>query len=213
MGLASLGAAGVRGGYSVAQQGNRALRRIGRTVKRTRSSGTQTIVRTVPPNGFSLVAGEAALSLAPVLSWVQTTDLTGMYDQYKLDSIRIRLIPRFDPAQSGVTNNTCVWVAMASDPTGQVTAPTFSQTVAFQNAKVGPLVAGKEFVYTFRPRPINALAAGSFAVNETDWLILSAGGINVAHNNLLINVKSMNTSAVTSYDYILEYHIRVRGLN
>lgn len=213
VGLAQLGAAGARGGMSLARQANRAAKRAGRNVTRTRNYGTLTITRAVAPNTFTLVAGEAAGNLAPVLSWAQTSDLTAMYDQYKLVKVRIRLIPRYDPAQSGVTNNSDVWVAMACDPTGQVTAPTWAQVAAFSNAKVAPLVAGREFSYTFKPKATNSLSAGNYAVNESDWIILSAGGINVPHNNLIYDIKSGNSSAVTAYDYVLEYTIVVRSVS
>jgi len=160
------------------------------------------------------VAGEASGQIIPTLGWIENSDLLALYDQYKINWIRIRLIPRFDPGQSGVVNNSDVWVAMACDPANQVSTPTFLQVTAYGNAKVAPLLSGREFTYTFKPRPVNTLAAGNYGVVDgNSWLIANAGGASVLHYNLIWNIKSGDTSSTTSYDYVLEYNISLRTIS
>lgn len=171
---------------------------------------TVTMTRTTAPATITLVAGEAAGSMQQALTSVQYTDLVGMYDQYRINWAKIRIIPRYDPGQSGVTNNTDVWIAAGSDVTNQVTTPTFLQVTAFDNSKVAPLLAGKEFQYTFYPKAMNALISSQFAVNSTDWLILSTGGAGTLHSNLIYNIKSGNAASVSTYDYVVEINFSVK---
>jgi hypothetical protein len=198
--------------YTGAVLANRGVRRLGRSVRRTRDSAQMVLTRSAQPVTVSLVAGAYSGIVSPTLGLVQTSDLIAMYDQYKIIGVKVTMIPLYDPGQSGITNNTDIWVSMSCDPTAQVTAPTWLQVTAFENARSGPLVAGKPFTYTFRPRAINTLAAGSFAVNNSDWLILSgpAAGTSVPHERLLINLTSNLAANVTSFTYKLDITFAVK---
>ena len=134
-----------------------------------------------------------------------------MYDQFKINWCKFRLIPRYDPGQSGVTLNAQPWIITACDPTQQVTTPTFAQVAAFDNSKCGPLLAGKEFDYTFSPKVINTLAAGNAAVNQSDWLILSPAGLAATHGSMLYDIKTLLTTSVREYDYVIEINFSVRA--
>ncbi len=204
------GAAIGRTGVSLASQGLRAGRRLRNGRGRLRKHPPMTFTRTSTLSPIVQTAGEAASSIAVTLNMVQTADLIGMYDEYKINWVKFRLQPRYDPGQSGITNNNNNWVAAACDVTGQVTTPTFVQVTAFDNYKLQPLTTGRQFVYTFRPKAINALQAGNLAINRNDWLILSASGAAVPHQLLLYVIKSLNSSAVLAFDYLMEINFSVR---
>lgn len=188
----------------------RAVRRAGRRVSRTRAYPAFTMTRHTSPFSVSLTAGSYTAATTVNLSAVQVSDLIAMYDMYKINWVEFRLIPNYDPAQSGVTNNTDVWVAAACDPTGQVTAPTWAQITAFEGHRVAPLLAGREFRFRFKPRAINALQAGNYAINNNDWLILSSSGAAVAHQSLIWNIVSNSASNVTSFSFTFAINFSVR---
>lgn len=188
----------------------RGAKRVGRSVRRTRRSRTTTFTRTVAPGYWTLTAGVFSGSLDVALSGVQTSDLIAMYDQYKINYVDLHIMPRFDPAQSGVTNNAQCFGAFACDPTGQVTTPTWIQVTAFANAKVAPLVAGRSVRYRFRPRVINTLSGGNYSVNTSDWLVCSAAGVALPHLRLLANITSTLTTDTNGFDYVLSINFTVK---
>jgi len=143
------------------------------------------------------------------LGLVQIADVQAMYDMYKVDRVTLHLQPRYDPGQSGVTNNTNVWVIAACDPTNQLVPPTWAQIGAFDGAKLGSLGSGKTFSYSFSPKATNALASGNVAA-ATDWIYLSAAGYNIAHHNLMLGIQSGNTSDVLQFDYVWEITFSVK---
>ncbi len=190
-------------GYSATRRATRALRRP-RNPTRTQRMPSSTFTRSTNPVSVPLTAGEYSAVISPTLSMFQTTDVIGMFDQYKINWVEITVMPSFDPGQSGVTNNSQVFVAAACDPTGQTTGtPTISQITSFSGSKLQPLTAGSVFKYRFVPRAVNSLAAGAYAVNAADWLILSTNGATVPHQSLLLDIKTSNTLSVVKYDYVL----------
>jgi hypothetical protein len=208
----SVGAASAlgRGAYTGAVLGSRAVCRRLAGPGRRRSARPLTLSRTTAPGAVTLVAGQGVLTSSPALNLVTTTDLAAMYDQYKINWMEIRLIPGYDPGQSGVTNNADVWVIAACDPTGSLSAPSWGQLAEFDNHKVAPLVAGREFRYRFRPKCVNALAAGNVAVNASDWLFLTSAGVGVAHNQLGLVVLSASPSSTLTYTYVIEINFSVK---
>lgn len=202
-------AAAAQAAISGSRRGWRAVNRR-KDSKRVRRQPVLTMVRTSAPFTATMIAGEASGQFAPTLSAVQTTDLIGMYDEYRINWMEFVLIPRYDPGQSGVTNNADAFIAACCDVTGQLSSPTFTQVTAFDNAKVSPLQAGKSFTYRFKPKAINALAAGSYAINSTDWLILSTAGAAVAHNQLGFNIKTPLATSVLPYDYVIRVCFSVK---
>lgn len=198
-----------KGAYSLAKQAGRAARRARSGTGRPTRSRPLTLTRTSLPLPIVQTAGEANGAVTITLNQVQTTDLIGMYDEFKINWVKFRVQPRVDPGQSGITNNTQNWVAAACDVTGQISSPNFTTVTALDNHKVSQLTQ-REFIYTFTPRAINALQAGNLAINRNDWLILSTAGAAVAHQSLLYNIKSLNTSAVLAFDYLLEINFSAR---
>lgn len=208
----SLGAASALGqsAYTGAVLGSRAIRRRLARQGRLRGARPLTLHRTTAPAAVNLVAGQGTLTLSPALNLLNTLDLAGMYDQYKINWMEIRLIPGYDQGQSGVTNNADVWVIAACDPTGSLSAPSWNQLAAYENHKVAPLVAGREFRYRFRPKATNAIAAGNLAVNNTDWLFLTSPGVGVAHHQLGVSILSANPNSVLTYTYVIDVNFSVK---
>lgn len=206
--LMQAAAAAAGSAVSAGKRLNRRLRR-GKNVQRLRRA-TLTMTRTTAPFSISLVAGVGSGVYAPTLGACQTSDLIAMYDEYKINWMEFILIPRYDPGQSGVTNNSDVFVVAACDVTGALSAPTFTQLSAFDNSKVAPLQAGKSFRYRFVPRAINTLASGNYAVNQSDWIILNASGVNVPHNQLGFVIQTPLATNVLAYDYIVRINFSVK---
>lgn len=181
-----------------------------RNPRRTRGIGAITLVRETQPNGFSLTAGSFAGSLDPILSSVQTSDLVGMYDQYKINWVEVVFVPRFAPENSGIVNNTNLWITTACDPASQLSAPTWTQVTSYDGHSCGIMNGSKPFVYRCRPKPVNAMAAGNFGLNDESWIALSAGGIGVAHPRIYYNVRSNDASCVVPVDYMIRLSITVK---
>jgi hypothetical protein len=133
-----------------------------------------------------------------------------MYDEYKINWVKVHVFPVVSPSNSGVVNNPQAVVSLACDVTGQIVAPTVAQIGAFDNYKAHMLGSGAEMVYTFSPKAINALQAGNLAINRNDWIILSAAGIAVAHQSLLMNIKTTLAAAVVSFSYYTEINFSVK---
>jgi hypothetical protein len=207
--LASLAMAGGKAAYTGSRLAVTAARRRGSRRPTNRRRRSTVINRFSSQGTFSLVAGAYSGFVDPTLSLVQTTDLIAMYDAYRVNWVEIELSPGYDPAQSGVTNNSILNVWMACDEAAHYTAPTILQTGAFENAKHKVMVAGSTFKYRFYPKPVNVLAAGNYGVEE-GFLTLSAGSIGATHQRLYINVITAAASTIP-VEYTLKFNVTLRG--
>lgn len=197
-------------GLSLAKQAGRAARRVGRNARRTGSSPQLTLTRTTAPFSITLVAGEASGLNDATLNAVQTSDLIAMYDQYKINYVDAYFMIRADPGNSGVVNSTNLWITTACDPVGNYTAPTWTQVSSFQNSQTGTLQSDRVYRYRYSPRAVNSLAAGSFAVNTSDWIFLNSTGVTVPHQRLYWDIKSTNTSNTGVVECSLAYNFSVK---
>lgn len=186
----------------------------GRMTARTPRTGqakSLVITRSSIPYLYSLTAGALNTVVDPALSYIQYSDLTGVYDRFKILSVEALITPNYDPGQSGVTNNSIIALYLACDPGQHYTTPTVLQTGAFDNHKVFQLVAGKTYRYRFTPKAANALAAGNLASTE-DWLFSSASGAGVGHSRLCISAVSQNASDVLGFTIVYRMKVAFRGV-
>lgn len=150
----------------------------------------------------------------------ETSDLQQVYSLYRLVKVVMRLVPRVDPANSGLSNNWQAVVAAASDPEDQATPTSITGVTAYDNSRQAFVNSGQVFKYTFYPKAANsvdingtATAIGSYG-RMNPWLRLNATGITVPHYNLIIGVTTGTATTTTlNFDYILDYHFDVHGLS
>ena len=167
-------------------------------------NGVKRFVRTSAVKSFSISASTTAFgSFNCLLSDVQTSDLTPQWRLYRIRKIVMKLVPRVDTANSGVTNNYSIYAAAACDPESTSAPTTIQQITAYDNSHEKFLPSGSVFQYTFYPKVTNsvdisgvATAAGSYAMNP--WLRLDATGITVPHLSLKYGLATESTSTATS---------------
>jgi hypothetical protein len=157
------------------------------------------------------VAGALSTSVDFNIGLGQTTDLTGQWDQYRVNWVEFIFTPEFDPGQSGVTNNAVITVYTACDPAAHYASPTAAQIGAFTNHKVTSLVSTKVGRYRFKPKAVNTLAGGNFA-NTTDWLQCTTAGVAVAHQRLLIAATTQVAADVLSFTGYYRYSVTLKGV-
>lgn len=199
---------------NVAMRGTRLARRgrQGKPKRYTQADGRiERHVRVSGTAAVSLLAGSYSGHFDFSLASVQWADIVAMYDQYKIDKVEFHLIPVYDPGQSGIANNTDVVVYAACEPSGELTTPTPLQVGAFSNCKVQPLLAGKEFIYTFKPKALNNLTGGNFALSN-DWLICSNQGVTVPHKRLLLHIASNNLSSTQAYQFYSKIYFSTKNV-
>jgi hypothetical protein len=204
--------AGATFGYNTGARATRAARRAFGRRGRTRSAATTLVVREKAPAALTMVAGEISNTFSIFLNSVEFADLQAAYDCYKIEWAEAVFQLQDDPGD-GVVAGKNAWIVCGNDTTGQTTTPTFTQVSAFENHKTGTLSSGKTFTYRFAPKALNALATGNFAVNQSDWLVLSTAGAAVSHNSLLVNIKTTDTASVQKVDYIIRLGIRVKQMS
>jgi hypothetical protein len=204
--------AGATVGASLARQVNRLNSRAKQGVPRTLNpkASTRNFTRTTAISTVTLVAGTYSGFVDFRLNMVQVADIYAMYDVYRINSVTLHLVPAYDPGQSGITNNANTFVYAANEPSGQLTTPTALQIGAFDNRKVSPLIAGREFVYTFAPKASNTVAAGSYAV-QTGWLYCDAAGGAIPHQRLLLFVTAPVAASVFPLMYYFTVNFSCRG--
>lgn len=189
----------------------RPLRRFGKVFEHAK-----TLVRTTPLATFNTLAtGLYGANPSFSLSQVQTSDLITSYRLFRLVKIKLFLVPRVDPGNSGTVNNCQAMVACACDPEGTTVPTSISQVTAYDNSYQKIITASDRLTYTFYPKVVNtvdnagtATAAGSYRSNP--WLMLSTAGALIPHRQLLIYIQQGNAVA-QAYDHYFEYTFQVRG--
>lgn len=202
------------------RRGRYSRRMIARVPRRVYDDGYRKFVRCTNQFGTigPIAAGTSVFGAAsPVLTSIQTADLVAMYRYYRIDKIVVYLVPRVDPANSGLASNFTCMVAMCCDPE-DITAPASTQAVtAYDNSYQKFLTSNSApFKYTFYPKVVNAVGNAGVAAfvggyGRNPWLNLSAAGILIPHNCLKWAITCGANSTIT-FDAYFEYHISVKGV-
>lgn len=182
------------------------------------NASSRRVVRCTAVTGIAFAAattGGAAVQCK--LSDVVTSDLQAAYTLYRIRKVVLHLVPRVDPANSGLANNYQFMVAACCDPE-DATAPTGTTAVTvFENSYQKFVQSGSKFRYTFYPKAVNAVGnagatayVGSYGMNP--WLQLNGLGIAIPHLSLKMGFNT-GSSTTVNFDYYLEYHFDVKGLN
>lgn len=189
----------------------RSYRRYG-----SRSRGVQRMVRFTDIGTQSIAAGTTVFSSTPILlSNCKTSDIIATYRYYRIRKCVLHLVPRIDPANSGLANNFQAFVAAACDPEDTAAPTAITDVTAYDNSFQKWVTSGDRFTYTFYPKVINtvdnngvATAAGGYGLNP--WLACSAAGVSIRHQSLKIGVKLAAASTV-NFDLVTEVHFDVKG--
>ncbi len=128
----------------------------------------------------------------------------------------MHLVPRVDPANSGVVNNYQALVAAACDPENTTTPTSIIGITAYDNSYQKFLNAADKFTYTFYPKVTNSIdisgvatAAGSYAMNP--WIRLDSTGVTVPHLSLKLGF-NVGASTTVAFDYYYDIHFDTRGI-
>lgn len=190
--------------YRRRRYGRKPMSLAGRRI--VRSSGLSTI---------TIAAGTSSYAnVNSTLNAVQTSDLTSTFRLFRIRKVVLHLVPRIDPANSGLANNFQSFVATACDPESAAAPTSHLQITAYDNSYGKFITAGDKYNYTYYPKVTNtvdnggATAAGSYGLNP--WLRLDATGILVPHLALKLGVAT-NAATTVSFDYYFDYHFDVKG--
>jgi hypothetical protein len=203
--------AGYTGARRVAILGARSVRRLGNRTPSVGATKTLTVTRSTQPFYASLTAGALSLVKDIALTDFQYTDLTGVYDRYRVNWVEVYITPSYDPGQSGVTNNGQIALYLACDPGVHYSAPTPANIGSFDNHIVKYLTAGRTVTYRYYPKPTNTLSGGNFA-SSTDWLYTSSTGPGVVHPRLLLAAVSPNVSDVLGIQIVYKINVTLKGV-
>lgn len=163
----------------------------------------------------SLAAGQASGTADINLGYVQTSDLTSLFREYRIRKVVVEFTPQLDPGNSGVVNNAQLHIVVAKDNEA-ASVVSYTNVASYNNAKEGTLVAGRTFRYSFVPTPATLLNGGSTALHtwaKNPWIICSTNGITAPHYRLLYYIVSTNASTTTTVDIKYTLYFDVRGIN
>lgn len=188
-----------------------------RMIRRMRPDAIKTLVRTTPLATYNTLAtGLLGVSPSFTLGQVFTNDIVAAYRLFRLVKIKLHLVPRVDPGNSGLVNNCQAFIAAACDPEGSTAPTSISQVTSYDNSYQKLVTASDRFTYTFYPKVVNVVdnagtssAASSYSTNP--WLLLSTAGLVIPHRQLLLYIQQGNAVAL-SYDHYFEYTFQVKGL-
>jgi len=184
--------------------------------KRGMSSAFRRVVRSSNVSSFSIAAATTHFSsINATLSTVQTSDLTATYRLYRLRKVVIHIVPRVDPANSGLASNFQTLLACACDPESTAAPASIQAITAYDNSYQKFVTAGDKYQYTFYPKVTNtvdnggATAAGSYGFYNP-WLRLDATGIQIPHLSLKLGAQCGSASTI-AFDVYYDYHFEVKG--
>lgn len=202
----------------------RTFRRASRTQRVPRPLTDAITLRRVSDVGTdTLVAGGSGSSYGGSqsiqFSLLATADLQSLFEKYRILKVTTVFTPRLDPGNSGLANNSQLTICCACDEEGTTTAPVLmSDPGSFANHKIGTLVAGKSFYYTYTPKVINsvnisgaATAVGAYGRNP--WLLCNSQGVTVPHQRLRYFIYTPNTTITPSVDWYHIIHFQVAGIS
>lgn len=164
-----------------------------------------------------IAAGVTAFgAVSPTLSYVQTSDLTGIYRYYRLVKVVISVVPRVDYANSGLASNFTSTIAACCDPEDTTVPAALTVIGAYDNSYQKTLTSGDRFKYTFYPKVVNAVGNAGVAAfvggyGKNPWLQLSATGIVIPHNCLKYGIQ-VGSATTENFDCFYEYHFDVKGI-
>lgn len=194
-----------------------------RPLYRSGNDGYRRVVRSSGPGTLTLPATQqfAASYNSIKLNNVVTADLQSVYEMYRIRKVVLHLVPRIDPANSGLTNNFQTLVQCCCDPSG--VSPLFAsanQVSAYDNSYSKWVNAGEKYTYTFYPKAINSMfqtgtttvTSGTYGMNP--WIFLDSTGITVDHKELAVTVSVPTASTVAlNFDFYWDIHFDVRGIS
>lgn len=187
-----------------------------RMVPRNMSTGVIPMVRNTGISSIALVGGVSTSFADNTLSAVFNSDLTSMYDVYRIKKVTVVFTPTYDPGNSSTgVNGQIMHFAVACDTQGSASSlATTTAAGSFLGYKTAFIPSGQTFTYSYYPKAVNtvdnngaATAVGTYGTNP--WLLCNAAGILIPHRRLLWRVETSATSA-GSYSLMFQVHFEVK---
>lgn len=184
---------------------------VPRGVRSSVTTRSTHFARSSNPQVFPLVAGNFSRATDLALNLVQTTDIGGTWDMYRIKKIMVTVAPQVDPGNSGVVNNASLQWYFACDHIGAINSANFLNVGAFQNHKMIVTASGASASYMFYPKVTNtvdvsgtASAVGAYGASNP-WINCTTAGFAVPHKRLLLCCTSNDTTSVQKL--VLTYKI------
>lgn len=196
-------------------------RRSYRPKGKAQSAGIRRMVRTTLVNtSLNIIsAGTTAFAAnAITMAAVKTSDLITSYRAYRLVKAVVKIVPRYDPGNSGVTLQYQTQISAGCDTENATTPTSVLDVTALDNSYSKFLTDGQVFQYTFYPKVVNAVGlsgaaayVGSYGTNP--WINLDSTGITIPHNCLKLAACSGAAAGVSGiiFDQYIDYHFDVKG--
>jgi hypothetical protein len=150
------------------------------------------------------------------LQQVRTADLVGVYRMYHIKKCVIRLVPRVDPANSGVANNFTALIAACCDPESATVPTAINEITASDHSYLKFVNSGNQFTYSFYPKAVISIdnggataAVGGYGMNP--WIQLNASGIAIPHRSLKLGFQ-VGASTTVNIDWFFDIHFDVKGM-
>lgn len=154
------------------------------------------------------------------------TELTALFDEYKITGLKVDFIPRYDNfagsnttdvVQPNVTNQTGNWVTTYIDPatsitpSGTFTSSTFNTFIENCNGRAKMRQGLRKFSLFFRPKIANDIGGTSTSRQAPTWI--STSSPSVAHSGAHVFMHDVNFvgSSGQSYDMFVTHYVLCRG--
>lgn len=192
-------------------------RRYGVPGKVRGSGWAKRLVRTGNPFALATAASQTVFGSLNMNLACKTSDLTGIYRYFRLRKVVLHMVPRVDPANSGLANNFQCMVATCCDPEDDSNPASITDITAYDNSYQKLLHSSDSFKYTFYPKVKNSVSNGGTTVvnaggyGTNPWLTLDSAGTSVPHFCLKYGINSVSSSTITFTCYY-EYHFDVKGI-
>lgn len=154
------------------------------------------------------------------------TELTALFDQYKINAIRVKFVPRFDSFSGenitdttapGITNQSGTQLHIIKDqrttvsPTGTYSRTTLNTFL--ENGKVRTYTGTRPVTVYFKPAVINNVGASAQAAFLwSPWLQTSSTDIQHWGFQAFASDQNLNGSFGNAFDVFVTYYMMVKGL-
>lgn len=156
------------------------------------------------------------------------TEVTNLFDEYKITGIMVKFVPRYDSfagnnttdvVQPNVTNQTGNYITTYIDtsssltPSGTFTSSTYNTFIENCNGASKMRQGLKPFTIFFRPKIPNDVGGTSTSHQSPKWL--STASPSIVHSGAHVFMHDVNFvgSSGQSYDMFVTHYVQARGLH
>lgn len=137
-----------------------------------------------------------------------TTDFTGLFDQYKITGIRVKLIPAQNAAPPTISSTTNAVLYIAADYNDYTAPVSSSDVLEFQNVKTYGF--NETVDYYFKPKVALAAYSGVFTSYAASNPWIDIGSPNVQHYGLKIYIPGVSANSICGWRILVTWYLAFR---